>query len=113
MTFVSLALLQDSTTNRRADAGTGGVAAVMSALARGMSVVMTKGKTGLAVSSRRRQPYLSNGQLTLLLRHTPESASMAWNSIRASTIKDTMTGATRSITASYLLDATGLGDLLR
>jgi hypothetical protein len=66
----------------------------------------------LAVLETNLLPYLSTGQLTLLLRHIPESASMAGDTMRALIIKDTETGATRAITARYFLDATELGDLL-
>jgi hypothetical protein len=57
-------------------------------------------------------PFLSNSQLTLLLRHTPESASMDGDTVRAITVKDSVTGQNRTITARYFLDATELGDLL-
>jgi hypothetical protein len=66
----------------------------------------------LAVLESMLQPFLSNGQLTLLLRHTPENASMDGDTIRAVTVKDHVTGQNRTITARYFLDATELGDML-
>jgi hypothetical protein len=78
----------------------------------GVSHICVEFRVCLAVLEADLQPYLSNGQLTLLLRHTVQSASMAGDSVRALTVKDGLTGASRSITARYFLDATELGDLL-
>jgi len=78
----------------------------------GVSHMCVEFRVCLAVLQADLQPYLSNGQLTLLLRHTVQSASMAGDSVRALTVKDEVTGASRSITARYFLDATELGDLL-
>jgi hypothetical protein len=78
----------------------------------GSSNLSAEFRVCLAVLENSLLPYLSSGQLTLLLRHTPESASMDGDKIRALIVKDMVTGAKRSITARYFLDATELGDLL-
>src|SRR4051812_37114817 len=57
-------------------------------------------------------PYLGNGQLTLLLQHVPESAGMNGDRVSTVTVRDTRLGLPRTITASYFVDATELGDLL-
>jgi hypothetical protein len=78
----------------------------------GVSHICVEFRVCLAVLQSSLQPYLSSGQLTLLLRHTVQSASMAGDAIRALTFRDEETSATRSIQARYFLDATELGDLL-
>lgn len=56
-------------------------------------------------------PYVSNGSLTILLEHIPVAADCDGVRARAVTLRD-KTGARRTITAEYFLDATELGDLL-
>jgi hypothetical protein len=55
-------------------------------------------------------PYLSGGQLVLLMRHRP--ADTNGNRVRAARVRSLETGTERTITAPYFLDATEQGDLL-
>ena len=57
-------------------------------------------------------PYLGNGQLTLLLEHVPESAEVQGDRVTAVVLRDLKRGDRRTISATYVLDATELGDLL-
>jgi hypothetical protein len=57
-------------------------------------------------------PYISGGQLILLLGHVPVAADVQGDSIRAVTVRNTQGGATRTIHAPFFLDATEQGDLL-
>jgi hypothetical protein len=57
-------------------------------------------------------PYISGGQLTLLIRHKPVAADTQGDIVRAVSLSSTLTGSTRTIVASYFLDATEQGDLL-
>lgn len=63
-------------------------------------------RVSLAVLENALAPYLSNGQLTLLLNTKPESADVERDTVRA------VTAGGATITARYFLDATELGDLL-
>jgi hypothetical protein len=69
-------------------------------------------KVSVAVFEAMLAPYLSNGQLTLLLNHVPDSATTAGDKVTSVTVRDTQSAAKRTITAAYFLDATELGDLL-
>jgi hypothetical protein len=66
----------------------------------------------LAVIEAMLSPWLSSGQLTLLLRHRPAAAATSGDRITAVSLKDLETGATRVIEAPYFIDATEQGDLL-
>lgn len=66
----------------------------------------------LAVIEAMLSPWLSSGQLTLLLRHRPSGADVDRDRVRAVTLTDLETGRTRTVTAPYFLDATEQGDLL-
>jgi hypothetical protein len=57
-------------------------------------------------------PYQGNGQLTLLLNHTPESATTSNDRVTSVTVQHTTTKQQRTVTAQYFIDATELGDLL-
>jgi len=57
-------------------------------------------------------PYVSGGQLTLLLNHKPTKADVQSDHVRAVTVRSTESGDERTIHAPYFLDATELGDLL-
>lgn len=57
-------------------------------------------------------PYISGGQLTLLLSHKPTNADVTSDHVRAVTVRSTESGDERTINAPYFLDATELGDLL-
>jgi FAD dependent oxidoreductase len=78
----------------------------------GVSNLCAEFRVCVAVLEAMLQPYLSNGQLVLLLQHTPESASVDGDVVRSLDVKDVLSGKTRSIAAHYFLDATELGDLL-
>jgi hypothetical protein len=69
-------------------------------------------RVSLAVLENMLAPYASGGRLTILLRHKPESADLAGDSVRSVTLKNLETGASRTIHATYFLDATEQGDLL-
>lgn len=69
-------------------------------------------RVSLAVLEAMLLPYLSSGQLTLLLRNRPVAADATGTQIRAVRVRDLDTGKERSIEASYFLDATEQGDLL-
>lgn len=69
-------------------------------------------RVSLAVLEDLLAPYVSGGRLTLLLRHTPVSADVNRDAIRAVTVKSADSGSTRTIAAKYFLDATEQGDLL-
>ncbi len=69
-------------------------------------------RVSVAVLEEFLAPYIGNGQLTLLLRHVPTSATVSGDRVQAVTVKDLANGNDRTITAKYFLDATELGDLL-
>ena len=78
----------------------------------GVSRLTHEFRVSVAVLEEFLAPYLGNGQLTLLLRHVPKSATLAGDRVQAVTVRDLATDADRTITAKYFLDATELGDLL-
>jgi hypothetical protein len=57
-------------------------------------------------------PYVSGGSLVLLTQCKATAADVAGDSIRAVTVKSSATGISRTIHASYFIDATEQGDLL-
>jgi hypothetical protein len=69
-------------------------------------------RVSLAVLEAMLAPYVSSGQLTVLLRHAPERADVERDRVTAVAVKDLDTGAERVLRANYFLDATELGDLL-
>ena len=69
-------------------------------------------RVSVAVLEETLVPYLSNGQLRLLLRHVPESADVRSERVQVVTVRDNATGNKCAISASYFIDATELGDLL-
>lgn len=69
-------------------------------------------RVSVAVLNGMLAPYIGTGQLTLLLEHVPEQASVSGDYVRAVTVHDLRRGAKRVIRAKYFLDATELGDLL-
>lgn len=66
----------------------------------------------LAVLEAMLRPYVSSGQLMLLLQHKPLKADVAADRVRAVTVRDLTTGRDRVVSARYFIDATELGDLL-
>src|SRR5260370_28610887 len=57
-------------------------------------------------------PHISAGGLTVLIRHKPSAADVDGDRVRAVTVKDLDSGASRTIHAAYFLDATEQGELL-
>jgi hypothetical protein len=57
-------------------------------------------------------PYLSNGQLRVLLQHKPVAAETEGDKVTSVTLQDLISGEQTAIQAPYILDATELGDLL-
>jgi hypothetical protein len=55
---------------------------------------------------------MSGGSLTVLLQHLPVAADVAGDSIRSVTVKNLVTGGTKTIHAAYFIDSTEQGDLL-
>ncbi len=66
----------------------------------------------LAVLLEMLNPYLSNGQLKLLLRHKIQSAETNGDEVAAIEMLNVNTGDTVSVTSTFFVDATELGDLL-
>jgi hypothetical protein len=66
----------------------------------------------LAVLETMLAPWLSSGQLTLLLRHRPTAADTHGERVRFVALRDLESGGTRTVTAPYFIDATEQGDLL-
>ena len=58
------------------------------------------------------QPYISNGQVEILLQHKPVRAEVVGDEVRHIVVVDTMTQDERLIEAEIFLDATELGDVL-
>jgi hypothetical protein len=69
-------------------------------------------RVSVAVLEAMLLPYIGSGQLTLLLQHSPESATVDGDRVTSVTVLDGRLGSRRTITAQYFLDATELGDLL-
>ncbi|MBV9083153.1 MAG: FAD-dependent oxidoreductase, partial [Acidobacteriaceae bacterium] len=57
-------------------------------------------------------PYIGNGQLTILLEHVPESATVDRDRVTSIGVLDLRAGAKKFIVADYFIDATELGDVL-
>jgi hypothetical protein len=57
-------------------------------------------------------PYISAGQLTVLLRHKPLRALVDASDVKALDVKNVESGDIRSLAASYFIDATETGELL-
>lgn len=69
-------------------------------------------RVGLAVLDEMLAPHLSAGRIVILARHRPVAVDMDGDFARAVTVLDETNGVQRSLAASYILDATELGDLL-
>jgi hypothetical protein len=69
-------------------------------------------RISLAVMYEMLNPYLASGRLTLLLRHHAISAESDGDRIRAITLQNDETGDHLTVSATYVIDATELGDLL-
>ncbi|RMG16684.1 MAG: FAD-dependent oxidoreductase [Bacteroidetes bacterium] len=57
-------------------------------------------------------PFISSGQLCLLLRHKVQSAHTEGNSVRALTVRSLQSQKLMSLSGAFFVDATELGDLL-
>ncbi len=57
-------------------------------------------------------PYVSSGQLTVMMRYKPVSASLDGDRVRAVTVRGLDSGLTHAVAARFFVDATELGDLL-
>jgi len=69
-------------------------------------------RVALAVLEEMLAPCRSRRQLQILLRHRPIAAETDGDSVRAVTLLNEETGEEVVLSASYILDATELGDLL-
>jgi hypothetical protein len=69
-------------------------------------------RVGIAVLMEMLAPHLSAGRITLLMHHRPVAVAMEGDVARAVTVRDTATGAERTLHGAYILDATDLGELL-
>ena len=78
----------------------------------GVSPLCHEPRVALAVMEEMLAPYRSSRQLDLLLRHRPIAAESDGDRVRAVTLVDDQTGAEVVISASFILDATELGELL-
>jgi hypothetical protein len=69
-------------------------------------------RVSLAVIESMLAPYIQNGSLQLLLRHSPVSATTSGDAVSSVTLNDLDQNSTRTVTAKYFLDATETGELL-
>lgn len=69
-------------------------------------------RVSLAVLQAMLDPYIGGGQLAVLLRHKPVAADIERDRVRAVTLRSLETGAERTVSAPYFIDATEMGDLL-
>lgn len=68
-------------------------------------------RVSLAVLEAMLAPYLTGGQLTLLVQHKPVKAEMAGDRMQAVGLRGP-DGVVRTVTAKYFIDGTEMGDLL-
>ncbi|SDD64371.1 FAD-dependent oxidoreductase [Auraticoccus monumenti] len=69
-------------------------------------------RVAVAVLEQMLAPYRSTGQLTVWQPWVPTAAETSEDVVRSVTLRHTATGAERTVSADYVLDATELGDLL-
>lgn len=69
-------------------------------------------RVALAVFDELLSPYISSGRLVLLTRHRPVAADTEGDRIRSVTFQDLANGESRTVSATFFIDATELGDLL-
>ena len=69
-------------------------------------------RLALAVLESMLAPHIANGRLTLLLGHRPVAASVQGDRIESVTFEAVTGGRRRVVSASWVLEATELGDLL-
>lgn len=78
----------------------------------GVSRLTHEPRVSLAVLEEMLAPYVSQGRLTILLRHKVISADAAADRVRAATLRNLETGHDITVSAAFFLDATEQGDLL-
>ncbi len=69
-------------------------------------------RVSLQVLEQMLTPYVSGGQLVVLLRHKAAGALVERDEVRALTVKSLETGMSRTLSAKYFIDGTETGDLL-
>jgi hypothetical protein len=69
-------------------------------------------RVSVAVLEAALAPYVSSGQLLVLLEHVPQSAETDRDRVQSVAVLDRRSGISRTISAKYFLDATELGDLV-
>jgi hypothetical protein len=77
-----------------------------------VSAICHEPRVSLAVLQGMLAPFVSGGQLTILLEHRPVAAESQGDRVLAVTLEDARTGDQTIIHAAYILDATEKGDLL-
>jgi len=77
-----------------------------------VSVLTHEPKGSLAVLEAALAPYVTAGQLAVLRSHKPASADVEGARVRAVKVRSSESGRTKTIDASYFIDATEMGDLL-
>lgn len=78
----------------------------------GVSRLCCEPRSALIAIEEMLAPYRSSGQLQVLLNHTLIAAHTTGDAVDAVTFRDTLHGSGAVVQASYILDATELGDLL-
>jgi hypothetical protein len=69
-------------------------------------------RVALAVLESMLAPLISSGRVQVWLEHRPVRADIDGDRVLAVTLQDLRTGAGKTVSAAYFLDATELGDLL-
>lgn len=69
-------------------------------------------RVAVAVLEQMLSPHIASGRLRVLLRRKPVAAQTAGDRIQSVTFCNLSTGAEETVSASYTVDATELGDLL-
>jgi len=69
-------------------------------------------RVGLAVLFEMMAPHLTAGRIRILTRHHPTSVALEGDFVRAVNVFDEGEGVERTLSGTFILDATELGDLL-
>jgi FAD-dependent oxidoreductase family protein len=69
-------------------------------------------RVSVAVLEAMLAPYEGSGQLTILRRHVPRSATVSGDRVTSVVLLDLDRQVVRTVTARYFIDATELGDLI-
>lgn len=77
-----------------------------------VSALCFEPRVGIAVLSEMLAPHLTAGRVVILTKHRPVAISMDGAVARAVTVHDETTGRQRTLSGSYIIDATELGELL-